>query len=267
MSTTKTGLVIGDAHATPSISNRRFDWLGNAILEEKPDFIINIGDFEDFESLCSYDRGTKSFEGRRLKEDYECANDAGRRAFGPIDRYNKRRVSNKKRKYTPDLYHLGGNHAEARIKKMLQNHPEYEGIFGVEDGEINLSYMKRAGGQYVPFLETLTYEGIQFSHYFYKTMQSYSPPSVVAMLNITRSSAVMGHNHLRGFEEVVQPNGQRACGAFAGCFLDHELKCDNFNYAGPQKKWWSGLLWLHDVQDGYFDPQFMKMSKVKELYS
>lgn len=266
----KRGLIIGDAHASPLIDNRRFDWLGNAILEEKPDFIVQMGDFEDFASLCSYDRGTKSFEGRRLREDYEVANDAGTRAFKPIDTYNQRRSNLKKKQYRPKLVHLGGNHAEGRIKKMLNANPEYEGIFGVTDGTVHLEYMKLAGGIYVPFLKVVTIEGIQFSHYFYKTLQSYSPPSIAAMLNITRGSAIMGHNHIRGFEEIVQPNGKRTCGAFCGAYLDHEITGganSPFNYTGPQQKWWRGLLWLDEVAEGEFDPQFMSMSKVKRLYS
>ena len=66
-------LVIGDSHAKPGISNRRFEWLGKLILDEKPDVIIDIGDFEDMPSLSSYDVGKKSYEGRRYIKDLESA--------------------------------------------------------------------------------------------------------------------------------------------------------------------------------------------------
>ena len=66
----KTHLVIPDSHAHPDYSNERYDWLAELILDIKPDVVIDIGDWFDMPSLCSYDRGTKGFEGRRFQSRY-----------------------------------------------------------------------------------------------------------------------------------------------------------------------------------------------------
>ena len=58
-------LVVPDPHAHPDFSNIRFDWLAQLIIDLKPDHVICLGDFGDLPSLCSYDKGTKGFEGRR----------------------------------------------------------------------------------------------------------------------------------------------------------------------------------------------------------
>lgn len=52
-------LIIGDSHSKPSVSNRRFDWLGKLIADEKPQLVVDLGDFGDMESLSSYDKGKK----------------------------------------------------------------------------------------------------------------------------------------------------------------------------------------------------------------
>ena len=53
----------------PSHDNDRFTWLGNLIFEEKPDVVVCLGDWFDMASLSSHDKGKKSFEGRRYKQD------------------------------------------------------------------------------------------------------------------------------------------------------------------------------------------------------
>ena len=70
----KTHLVIGDAHAKPGVSNDRFEWLGKLVIRVRPDVVINMGDWADMASLCLYDKGKRSYEGRRYLEDIEAAN-------------------------------------------------------------------------------------------------------------------------------------------------------------------------------------------------
>ena len=40
-----------------------------SIFEEKPDVVVCLGDWFDMASLSSHDKGKKSFEGRRYKQD------------------------------------------------------------------------------------------------------------------------------------------------------------------------------------------------------
>ena len=59
-------LIIPDCHAHPDYDNNRFDWLGNLIIEERPDTILCLGDLADMPSLSSYDK--RSEERRVGKE-------------------------------------------------------------------------------------------------------------------------------------------------------------------------------------------------------
>ena len=71
-----THLVIGDPHCTPKATNDRFLWAGKFARDLKPNTIICMGDFASMDSLSSYDKGKKSFEGRRYKKDIDHAHDA-----------------------------------------------------------------------------------------------------------------------------------------------------------------------------------------------
>jgi len=71
-----THLVIGDPHCNPKASNDRFLWAGKLAKDLKPDTIVCMGDFSSLDSLSSYDKGKKSFEGRRYKKDIDHAHDA-----------------------------------------------------------------------------------------------------------------------------------------------------------------------------------------------
>ena len=86
-----THLVIPDQHAHPDYNNDRFEWLGKLIVDLKPDTVINLGDMADMPSLCTYDKGTKGFEGRRYKKDIEAALDAQERMFTPIQKAKKKK--------------------------------------------------------------------------------------------------------------------------------------------------------------------------------
>ena len=64
-----THLVMGDPHCTPKASNDRFLWAGRVAADYKVSHVICMGDFCCMDSLSSYDRGKKSFEGRRYQKD------------------------------------------------------------------------------------------------------------------------------------------------------------------------------------------------------
>ena len=69
------------------------------MCEKQPEKIICIGDFADMSSLSSYDRGTKSFEGRRYVKDIEAAKEAMGRFLQPIREYNASQRKNGKKQY------------------------------------------------------------------------------------------------------------------------------------------------------------------------
>ena len=115
-----THLVIGDPHCTPKASNDRFLWAGKFAYDLRPDTIVCMGDFASMDSLSSYDKGKKSFEGRRYKKDVEHVHDA-------LEQFNKGLNGRRPRKIM-----LLGNH-EDRINRTVDEIPELEGTISTDD--------------------------------------------------------------------------------------------------------------------------------------
>ena len=63
-------LVIPDCQVKPGIPTEHLEWAGKAIVDYRPDVVVNIGDFADMPSLSTHDKvGSKYFEGKRYKDD------------------------------------------------------------------------------------------------------------------------------------------------------------------------------------------------------
>lgn len=235
------------------MSNRRFDWLGDFILDHRPDVIIDIGDFSDMVSLSTYDKGKQSGWNNSFLKDCEAARDASRRSFGRIKDVKG---------YRPRIVRLGGNHDQGRIDKFVNDNPELEGIVSVD--KLGLTDY---GAEYVPFREIKIIDGIAYCHFFYDRDSRYPLQTARAVLTKKVHSSVYGHTHIRDFAETVAADGRRVEVLNAGCFLDPDRK--GFGYAGLQgvERWWSGLVMLHLLDNrGSFDPRFYGIKEIQKKY-
>ena len=85
------------------ITNRRYDWLAQLIIEEirsargEEVVVVDLGDFADMKSLSSYDKGKKPSENERIQLDIDYARDARRRMTIPVLEYIERKRHNKER--------------------------------------------------------------------------------------------------------------------------------------------------------------------------
>jgi len=254
-------LVIPDSHASPSHNNDRFEVLGKYIVETKPDVIVNIGDMADMPSLCSYDKGKKSFENRRYRHDILSVIDAQERMFAPINEYNAGQKANKRKQYKPELVLTLGNH-ENRINRAVEAQAELEGTISVDD----LRY-KEFGWKVIPYTEPVFINGIAFCHHFISGVMG-RPISgehpAHSLITKMYQSCVAGHLHTRDFCERTGADGRRLLGLIVGCFLDTDQHED---YAGEANKlWYRGLVMLHDVENGEFDPEFISMKQLNKKY-
>ena len=250
-------LVIGDPHAHPDHSNERFTALGNFVVDRKPDVIVNIGDWGDFPSLCSYDKGIKS-EGRRYTDDVRAANDALERFEQPVRAYNSTLRRGKRRLYLPRRLSLIGNH-EHRVTKAAELTPELFGTLSVDD----VSF-RQYGWEVAPFLEPKIIEGVAYCHYFVNRGGQAIAGDNVANLVLQRTlcSSVFGHSHIRDFSEKSTLDGRRIIGLNVGCFFDYDM-----SYAGMvNDKWYRGIVMLHDVHEGQFDVEFINIDRLKKEY-
>lgn len=243
-------LIIPDSHARPGNHNKRYEWLGHLINDIKPDTVIDIGDWFDMESLCSYDKGTKSFEGRRYKADIEAGLDAQDRMFSII---------RKQKKKLPRFVRTLGNH-EARITKAVERDPVLEGTIGLSDLQ-----SKEHGWEEIPFLEPIKIDGVTYQHYFTSGIMG-RPISgerhAQALILKQLASCTQGHSHL--FDYCIRTNvdGRRFHGCVVGVYQDYLAE-----FAGPANKLWNaGVVVKRDVANGDYDIEHISLARIKREY-
>jgi len=258
-------LVIPDSHCNPDTSNRRYEWLGNLIVERRPDVIVDLGDFGDLATLGVYDKGTKSAWGKSYKDEVEHIKAANKLVFDePVRRYNNSHSKHKKAKYAPRKIRLGGNHEEGRINAFLNKNPEWVGHVSIDD----LGY-RDYGCEYVPFLRPFHYSNIAFSHFFYIKTQRYPIGTSKQILMHNHKSSVSGHSHSYDAAIKYGIDGKKMTGIIAGCYLDPEYNAETFNYTGGHgtNQWTNCVTWLHDVNHyGEFDYETISAERVRKLY-
>lgn len=238
-------LVIPDTQQRAGVPSDHMSWIGEYILEKKPDVIVHLGDHADMPSLSVYDKGKISFEGRRYKVDIDCANDTFLELNSPIIKYNIKRRRDKKKLYNPRKIILLGNH-EDRISRCIEDNPILDGTISIDD----LDY-SRLGWEVIDYLDPIEIDGLTYCHYFYNRQSGrpYTGYSMETRLKNVGFSFVQGHQQmfLSGIRDLN--NGRRHRGIVAGaCYLHCE------RYRGPQARAeWRGVLVLHSVKDGDFD--------------
>lgn len=242
--------MIGDSHSKPGVSNARYGWLGNLIADVGADVVVDIGDWWDMESLSSYDKGKKSFEGRRYKKDIEAGVEAQERLSLKLVRHG----------IAPRLIRTEGNH-EARIAKVGQLNPELDGLISNKDLE-----SEEYGWEFYPFLTPVEVNGIVYCHYFTSGIMG-RPISgehpAYSLLQRKSQSCVSGHSHILDYCTRNDALGNRRSAVVAGCYFAHEEK-----WAGPQvnKIWDRGIVVLREVKDGEFDFQWINIKAIEKKY-
>lgn len=125
-------LFIPDSQVKPGQDFTFLRCIGHYIIDKKPDVIVHAGDFADMESLSSYDKGKKSYEGRRYKADVQAAHEGMEALLGPLRAYNEMQWRNKKAQYRPRMVLTLGNH-EHRIDRAINDEPLLDGTISTDD--------------------------------------------------------------------------------------------------------------------------------------
>lgn len=253
-------LIIPDTHVKPGCNKERFKWLGELIVDRKPDKIICLGDFADMESLCSYDRGKKDYNGRRYKADIEAAIEAQEILFGPLNTYNENQKKNHKTRYRPQMYMLYGNHEHRITRAIEMDHVLLEGLISLDD----LKY-EDFGWDTYPFLDIVHLDGIAYSHYFVSGVMG-RPISgehpAATLLRKQMMSCTAGHSHLFDISRRTRADGRHIRGLVAGCYFDHYEP-----YAGPANDlWYRGVFLKTNVKKGEYDLQEFSIQEMKRRY-
>ena len=248
-------LFISDVQAQPDVPLEHLSWLGQYIVDKQPDVIICIGDFADMKSLSSYDKGKKSFEGRRYKADIKAAEIAMNLLLDPMREYNDKAIEQHKKRYKPRMVMTLGNH-EQRIVRVANENPELDGVISYDD----LPY---SDWEVHDFLKPVIIDGVLYVHYLANPMSGkpYSGTALNQLVKVGQSFCV-GHKQTLDIATRFTLNGRQQWGLVSGAFYQHDE--DYKGYQGNSH--FRGVVMLHDVNDGSFDPMIVSLEYLRRRY-
>lgn len=241
-----THLVIPDTQVKPGTSRTHIQAAGRLARDKRPSVIVVIGDWWDFPSLSSYDRGTTSAEGRRYLADLEAGNEA-------MKMFLKEAL--RSRSYNPKLHFTLGNH-EHRADRHMAANPNLDGVLGTKN-------LYLPGFKVHKFLDLAVVDGITYSHYFANPFSGRPyGGSINNMISKIGFSFTMGHVQKLEIGRKDLANGRAVQGLVAGAFYTHDE-----DYKGPQgNPHWRGLVMKHNVSQGEYDLETFSIKRLKKLY-
>lgn len=247
--------IIPDTQCKPDVSLEHLTHIGKYIVDKKPDVIVCIGDWADMPSLSSYDKGKKSFEGRRYKADIKAAKEGMDLLLAPLRAYNEHATEMHRPRYKPRMVLTLGNH-EQRIERAVENSPELEGVIGYHD----LPYQD---WEVIDYLKPIEINGVMYVHYLANPMtgKPYGG-NVLNQLTKVGKSFVVGHKQTLEIATRYILGGKQQWGIIAGAAYTHSE-----SYKGYQgNDHFRGALMLHRVIDGSFDPMIISLDYFKDKY-
>lgn len=249
-------LIIPDCQIKEGVRTEHLTWAGQAIIDYKPDVVVNLGDFADMPSLSSHDKaGSKYFEGLRYKKDVEAAKEAMKALLDPLREKQAHQKKNKEKIYCPRLVMLMGNH-ENRINRAINNNPMLEGMLSNQD----LCYEK--DWEVHQFLQPVFISGVGFNHYWPVGAMGRPASSAAVIISKLHMSCVAGHQQGKQVAYGKRADGKALCAIIAGSYYLHdESYMDQLS-----NRHWRGLVVLNDVKDGCFDEMFLSIEYLERKY-
>lgn len=259
----KTTLVVGDPHVGDNDNLRRFDILGQYIVDTQPDNIVIMGDFLDLDSLSDYDKNKRAkMEGRRFRKELDTGREAMDRMMSALSKYQKHQRKNKKKVYSPRKIYLIGNH-EDRWERYSDTHAEMKDVVDIYE-EIGLYKYK---WEVVPYRKYYYISGIGFTHV---PMNGLNKPvgGVTALRKATLehdSSVVYGHSHQFGIETFTRRGSDNQVMAInVGCYFEGIPSYADGSLLSED--WWRGLVVLHHVEEGKVDVSTISLETLLATY-
>jgi hypothetical protein len=246
------GVIIGDAHDSPHIPDkRRFEWIGAHINKIKPDFAESIGDFATIDSLNGHE-GNETFAGRSkptFAEDMASLNLAYEALGSKING-------------TFDLHLDEGNH-ERRIYLFENTHPETNGTMVFQFHKV----LERHGWTHSPYGHINYRGGVGLVHAALnrlgKTYGGKTAENTIA--NDSVHDLIIGHSHVERMHKAPKIGGNGFVRVLnVGCALpDGHIE----NYAKHALNGWSYGIAEVTIQHGHIsDYQWISMARLEEMY-
>ena len=250
-------LCIPDCQVREGVPLEHLSWAGKAIVDYKPDVVVNMGDFADMPSLSTHDKaGSKYFEGKRYTKDVEVVKEAMQMLLEPLKSEQARQRKNKEKVYKPRMVMLLGNH-ENRINRAVNNNPMLDGLISTKD----LQY--ESDWEVHDFLHPVFIGGVGFNHYWPVGAMGRPAGTAGAIISKLHMSCIAGHQQGKQVAYGKRADGTSICAIIAGSYyLHNEDYMDNLSNAH-----WRGLVMLNEVNDGHFDEMFLSIEYLKRKYS
>ena len=250
-------LYIPDTQIKPDDRIDHLRWAGMYAVDTQPEKIIFGGDHWDMPSLCTYDYGTKGFEGRSYLADIQAGNQALAEFMMPIRAEQAMQRRKKKKVWNPSLWITLGNH-EYRIERAINADRKLDGLLTYDD--FNL---EEYGFTVAPYLEVVVLDGVAYSHFFTSGVMGRPVSSARLMLNKKHMSCVMGHVQDRDIAFAKRADGTQMTGIFGGIFYQG----DQDYLTAQTNDSWKGIWMFNDVQDGAFDEMPISLNYLRGKYN
>ena len=250
-------LVIPDCQIKEGVPLEHLTWAGKAIVDYKPDVVVNLGDFADMPSLSSHDiKGSKYFEGLRYKKDIEAAKEAMKFLLAPLREAQKAQKESKHKVYKPRMVMTLGNH-ENRIDRAVNNNPTLEGLISTKDLEYEKDWEVHG------FLHPVFINGVGFNHYWPVGAMGRPAGAASAIINKLHMSCVAGHQQGKQIAYGKRADGKPICAIIVGSYYLHdESYMDQLS-----NRHWRGLLMMNEVEYVHFDEMFLSIEDLEKRYS
>jgi hypothetical protein len=251
-------LYIPDVQVKEGVETDHILAAGRYIVAHRPDVIVVGGDWWDMPS-CSMFNTKKSWEGLRIKSDLDVGHKAMELFLSPLHELQAHQRKHKKKLYSPRLVFTVGNHdPQVRIPRLYEKYPELEGMFTIPD-------MTNYGFEEIPFMDIVTIEGINFSHFFVNPHSAKKGPlggAIDTMLKNAGFSFVQGHQQGLKMGKHYLANGTCKLGIVAGSFYQHDEE-----FMGIQgNKHWRGVIMLNEVENGAADICEISLDYLRRKY-
>lgn len=246
-------LVIPDVQIKHGLCLKHLTAAGNYIEAKRPEVIVVLGDFGDFESLSSYDKGKAAAENRRLSRDW----DAFRRGLDLLSRPWVGKAG-----YRPKLVYTEGNH-EYRVTRYAEDNPQLDTL------PSPVGWFAQAGWQAHPFLREAVVDGVRYCHLFARTSNGrvtasslrYGAPSALVMARSNAASCTAGHKPGFDYAELAAA-GRTFHGLIAGSYYRHQEA-----YQTVQgNRYFRGLVMKNRVHNGQYDLCKVNINYLMERY-
>lgn len=249
-------LVIPDCQVREGVPLDHLTWAGKAVVDYRPDVVVNLGDFADMPSLSTHDKpGSKAFEGLRYKKDIDVAKKAMELLLAPLKAEQQRLKKNKEKAYKPRMVLTLGNH-ENRINRAVNNNPTLEGLISVSDLEYSKDW------EVHDFLHPVFIGGVGFNHYWPVGAMGRPAGTPAAIISKLHMSCVAGHQQGKQVAYGKRADGKAICAIIAGSYYLHdESYMDKLS-----NRHWRGLLILNEVNDGCFDELMLSIEYLERKY-